>query len=68
MAHSCPECDMVCHCGGDIDDIILDGTKKQEKCTHWKECQESEYDPEDDLYGEELEEEERAFNREAGYE
>lgn len=21
MAHSCPECGMWCHCGGDIDDI-----------------------------------------------
>lgn len=21
MAHSCPECGMTCHCGGDIDDI-----------------------------------------------
>lgn len=21
MAHSCPNCGMACHCGGDIDDI-----------------------------------------------
>lgn len=21
MAHECPECSRVCHCGGDIDDI-----------------------------------------------
>jgi hypothetical protein len=24
MAHSCPICDQVCHCKGDIDDIIFD--------------------------------------------
>ena len=21
MAHECPECSMLCHCGGDIDDM-----------------------------------------------
>jgi len=21
MAHTCPKCGMLCHCGGDIDDI-----------------------------------------------
>ena len=24
MAHECPDCYMVCHCGGDIDDIEFD--------------------------------------------
>lgn len=23
MAHTCPECGMLCHCGGDIDDICF---------------------------------------------
>lgn len=34
MAHSCPECDQCCHCGGDIDDILFDGTNEQMKCHH----------------------------------
>lgn len=34
MAHSCPICDQYCFCGGDIDDILLDGTKEQENCDH----------------------------------
>lgn len=29
MAHSCPICDQQCYCGGDIDDICMDGTKEQ---------------------------------------
>lgn len=24
MAHSCPDCDEVCYCGGDIDDCEFD--------------------------------------------
>jgi len=33
MAHSCPECDSYCTCGGDIDDMQLDGTAEQIRCT-----------------------------------
>lgn len=34
MAHECPECYMLCHCGGDIDDIQMDGTIEQMQCRH----------------------------------
>ena len=34
MAHSCPICDQYCTCGGDIDDMQLDGTEEQENCSH----------------------------------
>lgn len=34
MAHSCPECDQCCHCGGDVDDCIIDGNEAQMKCNH----------------------------------
>ncbi len=48
MAHSCPECDQVCHCGGDIDDCILDGDSSQMNCTHYLQCEkESDYDEDD---------------------
>jgi hypothetical protein len=35
MAHSCPICDQVCHCNGDIDDILFDRTPKA-GCVHYK--------------------------------
>jgi hypothetical protein len=34
MAHSCPECGLNCHCGGDIDDCEFDGTIEQMRCRH----------------------------------
>lgn len=34
MAHSCPDCDSTCHCGGDIDDCVFNGTPEQRRCTH----------------------------------
>lgn len=35
MAHECPECGMVCYCGGDIDDCEFNGEGSgQETCTH----------------------------------
>lgn len=33
MAHSCPDCDQLCHCGGDIDDCELD-LQPTEGCSH----------------------------------
>lgn len=52
MAHSCPICDMLCHCGGDIDDCQLDGTAEQNNCRH---CDEFDYDDDyfDDDFGNE---------------
>jgi hypothetical protein len=34
MAHSCPICDQVCHCKGDIDDIIFD-REPRSGCIHY---------------------------------
>lgn len=34
MAHTCPECGQACSCGGDIDDLFLEGTKEEAECTH----------------------------------
>ena len=48
MAHTCPECDQVCHCNGDIDDIILDGTAEQYHCAHELRCQADDDDDDDD--------------------
>lgn len=42
MAHTCPNCGMLCHCGGDIDDICFG--EADEFCTC---CYE---DEEDDSY------------------
>lgn len=33
MAHSCPVCGGICHCGGDIDDICFDETEEMDDCT-----------------------------------
>ncbi len=35
MAHSCPYCDQLCHCKGDIDDIDL-GHQPAGGCIHYK--------------------------------
>jgi len=35
MAHTCPDCGQVCHCGGDIDDIVFDIASKY--CCHCEE-------------------------------
>lgn len=46
MAHTCPECGLICHCGGDIDDIIF-GTEIY--CSHcWPE-DDDEDDSDEDL-------------------
>jgi hypothetical protein len=35
MAHTCPDCGLLCHCGGDIDDIDFgDDTPEAAVCTH----------------------------------
>lgn len=39
MAHSCPECGLICYCGGDIDDICLDDDA-QLRCSHCDEQKE----------------------------
>lgn len=33
MAHECPNCGMVCHCNGDIDDLLLNDEDDLNNCT-----------------------------------
>ncbi len=35
MAHTCPECGQMCHCGSDIDDCLFDFEEDVVNCTHW---------------------------------
>lgn len=59
MAHSCPDCDQLCHCGGDIDDCELD-LRPSEGCSHC--CWEEEEDgDEEEAWREEEEREEEAY-------
>ncbi len=69
MAHSCPTCDSLCHCGGDIDDIQLNGTEEEMNCTHCIEdddgYEEDDDWPEDDgVSDEEKEDNRKAFEAE----
>jgi hypothetical protein len=50
MAHSCPVCDSACHCGGDLEDVLLE--EGGVDCTH---CDSTE-DEYDDYYDDEDEE------------
>ena len=34
MAHECPDCYMLCHCGGDIDDLCMDIPEHVYNCSH----------------------------------
>jgi hypothetical protein len=45
MAHTCPECGLLCHCGGDIDDCEFDGTPEQDACSH---CDDNDRECDDD--------------------
>ena len=51
--HECPDCYSSCHCGGDIDDLLLNSDKYVNHCTHcdrgsdWEEeqfCDEYDHD------------------------
>ena len=45
MAHNCPECESICYCGGDIDDLLLNDESDINACHHWETCNpEEEYD------------------------
>ena len=51
MAHTCPECGQLCHCGGDIDDIDFG---ESASCIHYTTpgCLVDD-DPDDDINEEE---------------
>jgi len=63
MAHSCPECGVLCYCGGDIDDLCFDDSDEQMCCTHYRnrECDGYEFD---DDYWREVYEDEREMDQE----
>jgi hypothetical protein len=48
MAHSCPTCDEVCYCNGDIDDVLLDDEDAIAGCTHCNEDGSEDEFPEDE--------------------
>ena len=35
MAHECPECGLLCHCNGDIDDCMFNFDDDVNNCTHY---------------------------------
>ena len=36
MAHTCPDCGQLCHCGGDIDDIEWgEDSEESDNCSHY---------------------------------
>jgi len=52
MAHTCPDCEALCHCGGDVGDVILVDAEQQANCVH--ECDDDldddvDFDVDDDL-------------------
>lgn len=49
MAHECPECGLMCYCGGDIDDLLMNGIDEEIHCRHYlrPECDGYELDGED---------------------
>lgn len=47
MAHSCPDCNSACYCGGDIDDIFFEDSEEEMLCTHC--CDHEEDDDWDDF-------------------
>ncbi len=51
MAHTCPDCGLMCHCGGDIGDCLFDFDEDVDQCKHCPvHALEDDYD--DDLEGE----------------
>lgn len=49
MAHSCPDCSSACYCGGDIDDMLMDGGSAEAACRHCEDDAFLEDDPNDCL-------------------
>lgn len=52
MAHECPECGLMCYCGGDIDDLCLNDEDDVIHCTHYKKRDCDGYEMSDDEYDE----------------
>ena len=49
MAHFCPTCGLICHCHGDMDDIVFSDDEIDFACDHCDWCDDDdEYYSEDD--------------------
>lgn len=48
MAHTCPECGIICYCNGDIDDIKFDWKDDVIVCMHCENFEKDELDCEND--------------------
>jgi hypothetical protein len=44
MAHECPICELICHCHGDIDDLVLNLDADVNACTHCVDDDDTGYD------------------------
>jgi hypothetical protein len=56
MAHTCPECGCLCHCGGDIDDIDFgDDCEGAMSCHHYQQPECAGYEDHDFDYFEDME-------------
>ena len=51
VMHDCPDCMSACYCGGDIDDMLMEGTKEEQACTH---CSAPDDDPDDEYFFEQV--------------
>lgn len=56
MAHECPECNMMCYCGGDIDDLLLNDHDDVVHCTHYQRPECDGYERAQDDFDEDYEE------------
>lgn len=47
MAHECPECGLVCHCGSDIEDCLMNNEEDVQACIHCADLptKDDEFDP-----------------------
>lgn len=52
MAHDCPGCLSACYCHGDVDDMLMAGTREEMLCDH---CDGADVDYDDDDYWSDLE-------------
>ena len=48
VSHTCPECDELCRCRGDIDDCMIDTDETMKHCEHWRQC-DPDYSEEDEF-------------------
>jgi hypothetical protein len=48
MAHTCPKCGLICHCGGDIDDLVFGEDPCCEHCDTEDEWMSLNYDEDEE--------------------